>query len=185
MREGRRARNGEGERKVWEGTTRTNSVFALRSGERYELVIRPSTPLARVRLRDIQGVLHVRSDWQDKNDGAWHFAIDVLSRDLFRRPETLFYDVETDGHALGEIPLSLQAGSTRKWKVAATLGAALTLQGAVAAVRKLFVTDEDDIVRVISEFNASRDYNVFFLASIPVAWGVLCAVDWLQYRVRY
>lgn len=164
----------------------SHGAFLLREGYQYNLVIKPQNKQAAdVRLGEMTGILNVRNKEVDEIEKSWRFLLDVMGTGLLQRPEILFYDVVTQDEKLaGEVPLRLKSSPSRFWKIAGALGAALTLQGAYAAVRKFFVQEDLSVWEAFGDFDFRRDYNLLFLLSIPLAFFGLRCFDWLQYRLR-
>ena len=159
-------------------------IFAIHGGNQYHLIIRPQhSGVTSIDVRDIPGLIHKR-DRQQLRDGGWRFLIDVSFSELLRKPEVIYYDVESRGeHLTGEVPVCLKPPWSRHIQVAGALGIALTVQG-VAAIARFMHNADFDLTSVASEFKFRDDYNLFFLFSIPGALGLLKVVDWMQYRWR-
>jgi hypothetical protein len=159
-----------------------HGVYLLEGGRKYLVEITPMQPGATgVHLKEIAGLLQVRKDEKSK-EGAWVFVVDVTGPPLLRKPEQLFYEVETaEGKLSGEIPICLKAAAGRYLQVAAALGVAVTAQGAVGVARILHQVDYS-LLEAVREFKPAEHFTVFFLLSIPVAWVGLRLIDWLQYQ---
>jgi len=71
----------------------------------------------------------------------------------------------------------------RHWAFAITIGVTVTVQGALAAVRRL-VNPATPLEEVFSDFSLERDYSLLFLFAIPLVWFVIWLSDRLQYRLR-
>lgn len=159
--------------------------YPLHGDCQYEIKIHPLREgIQRIKIRDIQGKVHVRNVEKDSVSGTWTHSIDVSMGDLFRKPEVLYYDVEADGQQLsGEIAICLQPPRLRYWQAAIAFGLALTFQGIVALGRFLNRV-EFDLSDLMTDFTFREDFNLLFLTSIPVFWGMLRLGDWLYYRLR-
>jgi hypothetical protein len=161
-------------------------IYPLWGGCQYQIVIRPlQAGVSHIRIRDIQGRVHVRNVEEDRQEGAWRFLVEVIaSSELFRKSETIYYDVESRGGDLtGEIPICLLPPRWTYWRVASALGVALTVQGVVAVGRFLLRADFD-LTEAMADFNIREDFNLLFLMSIPVFWFVFKVADWLQDRLQ-
>src|SRR5262249_4960110 len=88
-------------------------VYVLESGCQYRVEVVPMQPgVQAVRLNDSPGLFHVRKSERVAQQGAWHFTLDVTAPHLLRRPERLFYEMDTpEGKLTGEIPVSLKQSS--------------------------------------------------------------------------
>jgi len=159
-----------------------HGVYLLEGGRKYLVEITPMQPGATgVHLKEIAGLPQGRKDQKSK-EGAWVFGGDATGPPLLRKPEQLFYEVETaEGKLSGEIPICLKAAAGRYLQVAAALGVAVTAQGAVGVARFLHQVDYS-LLEAMREFKPAEHFTVFFLLSIPVAWVGLRLVDWLQYQ---
>jgi hypothetical protein len=160
--------------------------FAVHGGEQYEVLIRPQQGhVSHIKIRDIQGKVHVRNAEEDRNSGGWRFLIDVAaSSELFCRPEVLYYDMQGQGDRwTGEIPLSLQPASWRHLRVAAALGVAITIQGVAAAAKFLHKADYD-LAEALTDFHWKEDFHLLFLFSIPLIWALFKGYDWVQFRLE-
>ncbi len=160
-----------------------HGVYLLEGGRQYLVEITPMQPGATgVRLNEIAGLLQVRKS-EKNQQGAWVFVVDVTGPALLRKPERLFYEVETPlGKLSGEIPVCLKQSAGRFWQVAGTLGAAITVQGVVGVGRLLHQVNYS-FLETLKEFRPAEHYTVFFLLSIPAAWLGLRVFDWLQYQI--
>jgi hypothetical protein len=162
-----------------------NTGWPLCGGMRYQIIIRSkhNSPVDSIRIRDIPGMIVLRSDEKSTKDGSWRFVIDVINHDWLCKSEVINYDVKNLGEKeLGEIPILLMPQPWKHWKVAAILGATMTLQG-VTAIPKL-LHHADDPFRLFTEFKLDEDYNLFFMLTIPVFWLGLKITDWVFYRIQ-
>ena len=160
-------------------------VYLLESGCQYRVEIVPMQPGVRaVKLNDNAGLFQVRKSERDPKLGGWVFTLDVTAPQLLRRPERLFYEMETaDGKLTGEIPVSVKQSAWGYWRVALALGAATTAQG-VAALGRFLRQADASLLDSLSEFNPAEHFSLFFLLSIPTAWLGLRLFDRLQYLFR-
>lgn len=161
---------------------RDKTVFLIQSGGRYKLRVRPKYGVvSSIKMRTIPNLVHVTHS-EPNSDGWWQFCFEVSHSSILRQPETILYDVESgDQRLAGEVPVCIVPPSLKYWKVAATFGVALTLQGAVAL--GVFLRESDfNPFSMLSEFRFGQNYNVLFLLSIPFAYVMLKVTDWLQYK---
>jgi hypothetical protein len=160
-------------------------TYLLEGGRQYRVEIRPTQPgVVAVKLNDIPGLLHVRKTEENSQESEWILVVDVTGHQLLRKPERLFYEMETPGGKLsGEIPICLTQSSSRFWQVAAALGLAITVQG-VAAVGPFLQDADRSVAEAFTHFDPSKHLKVLYLLSIPAAWLGLRVVDWFQYQFR-
>jgi hypothetical protein len=159
-----------------------NGVSVLHGGNRYFLNVHPQHDgVSKIRMRPIPNLLHVTHSEQ-LQDGVWRFSFELSYADLLRRPEVIYYDVESRGGNLtGEVPICVMPQWIKHWQVAGALGVALTVQG-VAALGKFIRQADFDLTALPAEFSMSENFNVFFLASVPLALGLIKLTDWVQYK---
>jgi hypothetical protein len=171
-----------------EGHTRAvpeqRGVYLLEGGCQYRVEILPMQPnVSDVKLNEITGLLQVRKR-EKTGHGGWVFTVDVTAHHLLRKPDRLFYEMDTpEGKLTGEIPICLKQSSWRFWQVAAALGAATTIQGG-AALGRYLSEEAHSLVDVFARFDPAKHLSVLFLLSIPAAWVGLRFLDWLQYQFR-
>jgi hypothetical protein len=160
------------------------AAYPLHGEQRYQIVIRPQqVEVSEVKLHDIPGVIHVLKTEVDAGRRAWSFLVDVTVKGRWSKPERLFYDVHATPQArlTGEIHVRLTPPRLAHATLAATLGLALTIQGLGSLVR--FVLKPGFAVEdALSDFHFSSDYQLLFIASIPLAWAALALYDRLHYR---
>jgi hypothetical protein len=162
-----------------------HSGWPICGGMRYQIIIRSkqNNPVDCIKIRDIPGMIVVRSDEKSSKDGSWKFVIDVINYEWLRKSEIIYYDVTNKGEKeIGEIPILLSPQHWKHWKVAAILGATMTLQGVAAVPKRLY--HADDPLHLIADFKLSEDYNLLFLLTIPAFWLGLKITDWLLYRLQ-
>jgi hypothetical protein len=157
-------------------------VSVLHGDSRYFLVVRPQhAGVSRIHMRAIPNLLHVTHS-EKLEDGAWRFSFEVSYAHLLRRPELIYYDVESGGeHLTGEVPICVMAPGLKHWQVAGALGVALTVQG-IAALGRFLHHADFDLTALPAEFTLSENFNILFLASVPVSLVLIKLTDWLQYK---
>ncbi len=161
-----------------------HGVHFLHGHGRYVVEIRPHRADATgVELREVQGQIHVRQ--RDPHGKVWRFTIDVQMHDLFRKQETLYYDVAVPGETLsGEIPVCLCPPRIKHLQVAGYLGLALTAQGLNLAVRAVY-QGEFDPLHVFQEIVvAEHGLNLLYIFSIPIGLLGLMMIDAVKYRMN-
>jgi hypothetical protein len=161
-----------------------HGVHFLYGHGRYVVEIRPHRADAtNVELREVQGQIHVRQcDLQGK---VWRFTIDVQMHDLFRKQETLYYDVSVPSETLsGEIPVCLCPPRIKHLQVAGYLGLALTAQGLNAAVRAVYQGEFDPLHVFQEVVVAEHGLNLLYMFSIPIGLVGLMIIDALKYRLN-
>jgi hypothetical protein len=162
-------------------------VYAVCGKQHYRVVVRPSDPAAtKVQLRELAEQVHV-SPIVRALKGRWEFQVFIPANAVWTHPARLLYDVETgDGPQIGEIHLSVQPPRWKRALVAATVGAAITLQSATLLFSALFGR-APDWERVLAQFNPANGLQArhfYQLASIPLVWFILYLADRVQYRWR-
>lgn len=169
---------------------RRDGIYAVRGQERYRLVICPDERLrpderhrvSSVRLRELPSDVHVNESATRTLPDRWEFEIFVCSNALLSRRVRLYYDMKTQAGILtGEIHLAVRPPALRHLKLAATVGAAVTLHSA-GVLAALLVGNDPDWLQELAGFNPLAGGTQFwFLTSIPLAWAGLRLIDWLQY----
>jgi len=158
-------------------------AFVLSGGERYLVEIEPRS--AGVREVKLNGLGHqVQVLKTEPKGGVWTFTIDVAALNVFRAAERLYYEVTAEsGKFAGEIPVCLISHWTRHARLAATAGAALSLQGLIG-LGKWIGSSEHSVLEAISEFSLSEHLSLIGMTlSTPFLWAGVKVVDWLQYRL--
>jgi hypothetical protein len=159
-----------------------DGVSVLDGDGRYLLIVRPQhDAVSEIRMRTIPNLLHVTHSEKLK-DGAWKFSFELSFGSLLRRPEIIYYDVESRGeHLTGEVPVCIKAPGLKHWQVAGALGVALTVQGIAGLARFLHHADYN-LTALPTEFSLSENFNILFLASVPLSLALIKLADWVQYK---
>jgi hypothetical protein len=162
-----------------------SGIYWVRGKEHYRVVIRPSHPKASdVQLRELPEVLHVNRSATRHSAGRWEFEVFLPSDNMWTTPDRLFYDVQTpEGPMSGEIHLAIRPPAWKHWRIAATLGVALTAQSLTMLLHALF-GEEANWVEALKSLDPLRGVRFWYLGSIPAARVLFGAYDWLQARLR-
>jgi hypothetical protein len=119
---------------------------------------------------------------RDRHEGKWSFTIELTSAVALRKPERIYYEVETNGGRLtGEIPVCLLPNRWLYWKTAGVVGLTAPLQG-FEALRRTLMEASFDPVQLVTEFDPTRHVSLLLLGCIPLFWCLYRAADWVQYQ---
>ncbi len=163
-----------------------SGAYPVYGQEKYQLIIQPGTlGVTDISLRGIPERIVVLSKKHEPSPSLWTFLLEVTASQLFSQPQRVYYDVKSkSGPFTGEVHLILKPPRLRYFRFAATLGAALTIQGAVGLFR-ILGDDSDLSGKLLGETLASWEFqrSLWSFFSIPIACAIMPLVDALQYRL--